>query len=371
MIKYLSTIETLSSSRTVQIQDEEQNVLLYGIPQKPGVGGGFLYDFLVLPLSENDTADIDAIRLKLKKYGENLLNSSAEEASAIFNQLVHELFDNPTRKIVFLGFPNSGKTSTKKSFFELFKQETPLETTLEPTIGFENAYYNLIDMNISLFDTSGQELDQWFDNEDLVLLGSDLIIMFFSVEDWNNNSERVLSYIIKLHDFVQRNREYQGHIIIFCHKFDLIKENQEEFKDRIQGILSQYNFPLFFTTLENGGNGDLYLGFQLITEKFSQILIIGNELITPLLKTFNYQPLFLLDSANRIVWMNNDKNYSSLTYPNLSQFCGFIISKAHVTFSEGVDMFLISIGTKQKFVLGIDLSEIYSGFSYIILNWNH
>ncbi len=79
MIKYLSTIQTLSSSRTVQIQDEEQNVLLYGIPQKPGVGGGFLYDFLVLPLSENDTADIDAIRLKLKKYGENLLNSSAEE----------------------------------------------------------------------------------------------------------------------------------------------------------------------------------------------------------------------------------------------------------------------------------------------------
>ncbi len=61
-------------------------------------------------------------------------------------------------------------------------------------------------MNISLFDTSGQELDQWFDNEDLVLLGSDLIIMFFSVEDWNNNSERVLSYIIKLHDFVQKPR---------------------------------------------------------------------------------------------------------------------------------------------------------------------
>ena len=302
LLQFLVSIQNAGSCRTVQIQDENHTVLVLGaLPQQAGSTRAFNYDFIVIILDDTETANIGKFRAKLKLDGEKIILASKSAKQELFLNFARQFFEPPINKIVFMGFPNAGKTSTKMFVFEKAREELLLNTPLEPTLGFEASNYNFFDMNISLFDTSGQELDRWLDQNEGVLIAADLVVFFFSVQDWTEQQGEVQNYITRLNAVAQENENASMSIIAFCHKSDQIQGNPEDFKNDVQAFLQTLQIPVFFTSIVDGGNQDLIIGTQLILEKFSVFFSSFNERVIPLLKRFNFHPLLIADKYKRIV----------------------------------------------------------------------
>ncbi len=372
MLHYLIAIQSLGTSPIIQVQDETESVLIYGIPtSKGGTGGGFNYNFIVLVLNEDEGEKAGQYKLLINAEGEKIINSPRSDRKKKFLDFAHSLVQPPVHKIVFIGFSNAGKTSTKKFFFEKIQEEQLLNTTIEPTLGFETNYYHLMDLNVALFDTAGQELDRWYDESEPVLEGSDLIVFFFSVEDWKENALRVNLYFQRLVQLRKKKEEIGNKLIAFCHKFDLIKEKQLEIKKEIIDFLQPKKIPVFFTSLINGGNDDLIAGMQLLLMSFSSLIIDFNNLVNPLLKRFQLDPLFIMDANNRILaCYKKESDFWEMKYDQLRAFFINTNVKFSQTFGENLVFFTIWLKNTQSFVICANFSIIHKELFYLFCKTN-
>lgn len=83
------------------------------------------------------------------------------------------------KKILLLGRAGVGKSSLKKIIFEGRNPDELLIHSLAPTRGIETSAYSWLDLELSVFDTSGQELKNLLEDESEQLLafgGVDIVI---------------------------------------------------------------------------------------------------------------------------------------------------------------------------------------------------
>ncbi len=367
MLHYLMAIQTLGTSPIIQVQDETEAVLIYGIHTSKGeAGAAYNYNFIVLVLNEDEGENAGQFKLLLNDEGEKIINTPRSDRKKKFLSFARLLVQPPAHKIVFIGFPNSGKTSTKKFFFEKMQEEQLLNTTIEPTLGFETSYYHLMDLNVALFDTAGQELDRWYDESEPVLEGSDLIVFFFSVEDWKENPQKVNLYFQRLVQLKKKKEDIGKNLIAFCHKFDLIKENQPEFKKQVIEFLQSTKIPVFFTSLVNGGNDELNAGMQLLLMSFSTLIIDFNNLVIPLLKRFKLDPLFIIDSNDRILASYvKESDFPEIKRVKLKVFITNLVAKYSQVFEEKLVFSSIWLNSSQVFIVCVNFSFIHKELSYL------
>lgn len=302
--QYLMTIQSLSTTRNVELTDGQRVVLIYGLPaRKRATRDEFNYRFLVLLLNEDERPDVPRYRVELESAGLQILTTGPFMArKELFSHLVKRVFKEETRKIVFVGFPNAGKTSTKRFFFDKVHEDHLLGTTLEPTVGYETSFHQLIDMGIALFDAAGQELDAWFHDSKEVVLGADLLVFFFSVTDWQDRPDKVKDYLRLLAQFREENQAALNQVSIFCHKIDVVVgEAREHLQEAVRELARELGLPVFFTSIKEGGNPDLVIGIQLLYEQFSSFLSSLETLLFPLVDLFDVTPLALLDAHYRPV----------------------------------------------------------------------
>ncbi|WP_371803447.1 ADP-ribosylation factor-like protein [Candidatus Lokiarchaeum ossiferum] len=135
-----------------------------------------------------------------------------------------------SKKIVFVGPSGVGKSTIRKWLFEgesLFKL---LENPIEPTYGFENYSYNLL-QNLGVFDLAGQEQERWFSEDKNVFNDSDIIL---NILDSRHAPKITVDYIRKA-IALQPVQSKQANIFFLIHKIDLIDEIQLlKIKDHIE-----------------------------------------------------------------------------------------------------------------------------------------
>ncbi len=156
------------------------------------------------------------------------------------------------KKIVFLGPPSSGKTSLRKFFFEGVPADKILETTEPPTIGIKHARYQYmysypvvkdgtspekISLDLSLMDTSGQEIDTFLASpaREQLFSNTDIVFFIFDASDWQNEKQRkrIMDFIFFTH-YEQEVRSTDAIFHIIGHKYDKCRDG----KDGMQQLLA-------------------------------------------------------------------------------------------------------------------------------------
>ena len=177
-----------------------------------------------------------------------------------------------------------GKSTIRKWLFEgesLFKL---LENPIEPTYGFENYSYNLLE-NLGVFDLAGQEQERWFTEDKSIFNDSDVIL---NILDSRHAPKIIVDYINKALT-LQPIQSKQAKIFFLIHKIDLIDEVQiEKIKDFIEKfkkeIKKRYKTDLniYFTSIKPQ---NLYTTITAFVDIFKQAgLDTEGEMDTKLIK---------------------------------------------------------------------------------------
>jgi small GTP-binding protein len=362
---YLSTIYGLATSQTFIIADEKFVNLISRIENQVSPGKRTNYSFLILILDSSEKQNQERYKIEIKILGDKIKNISVSEQKRYFFDFAKRIFHPPSQKIVFVGFPDAGKTSTKLFLFEKIKQERILNTTIQPTEGVDVSYYKFIDLNISLFDTSGQELNRWFQKDEETLHSAEMIIFFFSVWNWIENSDIVKDNLKKIIDLKSKEKMTESNVIIFCHKIDLLTPDKQYLIDEIRQFISQFNTPIFFTSIKNGGNQDLILGIQLILERFSSINSSLNQILLPIASRNKMEPLILLDNYHRVVLhLDSNRKYQN-ELDRILKFYPNLLFAFTNDFYEELEILIFQ--QKESFVCIRRIHQLIPDFSYIFL----
>lgn len=136
------------------------------------------------------------------------------------------------KKLVLIGPSGVGKSTLRKWLFEGENVFKLLENPMEPTYGFENYSYNLL-QNLGVFDLAGQETERWFNEEQEIFDESDIII---NVVDARNAVKIITNYIERAIQ-IQTSRSKDANIFFLIHKVDLIdKIDQEKVQKAIEQL---------------------------------------------------------------------------------------------------------------------------------------
>ena len=362
--QYLATLQALGTSPILEIKDQNQIVLIYGFPVRDGIMN---YDFIVAVLDETDSVLINKLQMELKIQGDSILQMPKTQRKPFFYKFAKHITEPKIRKIVFMGYPNSGKTSTKKFIFDKITSEDLLKTSLSPTESYQTSHYDLIDMQLAVFDTSGQEIERWFNPEEEILQYSDLIIFFISVVDWTNNTEQITNTLNRLIQVNQIEEKLGPQIVIFCHKFDLVAEYPDFDQISLQEFAFKNNIPIFFTSLLYQGNQELIIGTQLILDKFSLFFNFFSELFQMLASNSMIQPLFLLDKEYDIasIFTTDSKVLDEIT--TLKSYILKQLMDHQRIFSNRGEYFTFSLDSNHRYVVILDASVFHPDLSYIVI----
>ena len=366
--QYLVTLQTFGKSSNIQIKDDNDIVLIYGYPVRSGTAN---YDFIIVILDNLEESDIPKIKSKLNLDGEKILKTPKPKRAKVFLDFARNLIKQEQKKIVFMGYPNSGKTSTKYFFFEQIQREKLLETTFTPTKGIESDSYSLIDSNVVLFDTSGQEIERWYNIDETPLIGSDLTIFFITAMDWKRNPKKVKEDLNKLIQLTEKYDEIKHDLVLFCHKFDEITDDIEEFKISLIDFTQTLGISVFFTSIKDSGNFDIFIGYQLMLRKFSPLFTFINNFLNPLMSKYQQSGnlLFLLDSDFTLI---SDFTYGgeNLDVANVQQFKSTTIKMMKIINldeNKSSDFITFTYESSAKIVVCLRISKFNPDFSYVIM----
>jgi signal recognition particle receptor subunit beta len=366
--QYLATLQSFGKSSNIQIKEENELVLIFGSP------GTANYGFILVILEDLEDAEIPKIQSRLTLEGENILKTPYMERKKVFLEFARNLIKQKQKKVVFMGYPNSGKTTTKQFFFEQIQSEKLMETTSTPTKGVESNFYSLIDSDIVMFDTSGQEIERWYNIDETPLIGSDLTIFFITVMDWKQNPTRVKSDLSRLLQLSEKYEEIRHDVVLFCHKFDEITENVEEFKQSLIHVTQTLGITVFFTSIKNAGNFDLHLGYQLMLRNFSPLFTFINDFLSPIISKYQQSGhlLYLLDSNFDLISDFTDftKSYENVERANIQQKKDTItkmMKRINIEGNISVDFMTFSDETNEKIVIWLKISKFHPDFSFVIM----
>jgi len=268
------------------------------------------------------------------------------------------------KKILLIGRASVGKTSIKKTIFEGENSKDLIIHPLEPTRGITSSIYSWMDLELVLFDTSGQELPFLLEDEkkqNKAFDKADVIIYVFDYPTWASNSQEIKDEIKEIENLISRNY-IEAKFLLFFHKIDLINKKFREklklLKNQIQEIL---NLPeikkIYFTSIHplliyNTYNAfsEIFCGFLRETSDLKHIL---DNIVKNFPKTMGFI---------------TSKNNSIIVQTEINDFDINLINQLHTKILE------ISQSTEDETLISKKINYIDSGskiLSVIIDNLNH
>lgn len=255
---------------------------------------------------ENQSEYLNNFKRRLDEY----FNLSKSSRILKFDHFAKGFFlDKVAGKLLFLGFPGSGKTCIKKVFFDGSEPMTLLNNNNnpEPTIGTEYHLYSWLNTELSVLDTSGQELETYLSKnsqESDIFLSADSIVYIFDVLNWQQSEQEVIENLKKLINVTKNNSTFAS-IHAFCHKIDLIALNHEKRASIYSAIRNklqdEFNIGVFFTSLYPKFTYSLFRSLQLILNDLSKIGMALEDEISHLISGLERSALVLLDKNFRII----------------------------------------------------------------------
>ena len=220
------------------------------------------------------------------------------------------------KKILLIGRVSVGKTSIKDVIFEGKEPKSLIIFPLEPTRGITSSVYSWMDLNLSIFDTSGQELPFLLADEDeqnKAFNNTNAIIYVFDYINWTINSESIIEEILKIFNIMKK---YQNETMfsLFFHKIDLINQ---KFRGRFQIIKSEIQkrlnlpieLPIYFTSLHPNLIFNAFNAFFEILSSLSKETTELKNIIDMIINELPKTICFIANQNNSIIVQSMTKDF--------------------------------------------------------------
>lgn len=247
------------------------------------------------------------------------------------------------RKLLLLGRAGVGKSTLKKIIFEGEDPNELLLHSLEPTRGIETSNYSWLDLELSVFDTSGQELGNLLKevSEQIKAFGNaDAVIYIFDYNNWQNNSQEIADEIKEVHKIIRRINKKAKLMIIF-HKIDLIpkaiRNNVKILTYQIQSII---NLPvkdsLHFTSIEEDYVYSIHNAFSEILSRFSEKTFSLKKTLDASVRNFSKSICYITDYNNSIIVQSKSNDFDiNLIYESYRIFYHLAQNKKEIVYNDG------------------------------------
>ncbi len=257
------------------------------------------------------------------------------------------------RKLLLLGRAGVGKSTLKKIIFEGEDPSELLHHSLEPTRGIETSNYSWLDLELSIFDTSGQELDNLLkeESEQIIAFGNTAAVIYiFDYNNWQSNSQDIADEIKEVHEIIRRINKEAKLMIIF-HKIDLIPEairnNVKILTYQIQNIV---NLPikslLYFTSIAEDYIYSVHNAFSEILSRFSEKTLSLKKTLDASVRDFSKSICYITDYNNGIIVQSKSNDFNiNLIYESYRILYHLTQKKKKIILNDG-DTHLINIDDK-------------------------
>ncbi len=257
------------------------------------------------------------------------------------------------RKLLLLGRAGVGKSTLKKIIFEGEDPSELLLHSLEPTRGIETSNYSWLDLELSIFDTSGQELDHLLkeESEQIIAFGNTAAVIYiFDYNNWQSNSQDIADEIKEVHEIIKRNNKEAKLMIIF-HKIDLIpkaiRNNVKILTYQIQNIV---NLPieslLYFTSIDEDYIYSIHNAFSEILSRFSEKTLSLKKTLDASVRDFSKSICYITDYNNGIIVQSKSNDFNiNLIYESYRILYHLTQKKKKIILNDG-DTHLINIDDK-------------------------
>ena len=237
-------------------------------------GSDPLNEFFALILSPPEVSNKNDFIELIKNNIDNFYKQGKQDRFLNFERFARLFFgESSSKKLLIIGFPASGKTCIKKSFFDKEDPNSLLGVSApEPTRGLVNFIYSWFNAEVGIVDSSGQEFNSYVsddENDEQInaFEGSDIIIYVFDVINWKEESENVienLKKIIKTKDKISPDSK----IYAFCHKIDLLTDPDKNSILKVKEILEkELNIKASFSSIQPEYIHTLFRSMELILKK--------------------------------------------------------------------------------------------------------
>jgi len=222
-----------------------------------------------------------------------------------------------TKKLLFLGRAGVGKTTIKEIIFEGKDPKTMLEFAIQPTRGIESNNYSWLDLELVIFDTSGQELANLILDEKESLYafsGADAVIYILDYDLWHNFSLEISDEISEIYN-IARNKSQKAKFIVLFHKIDLIPEeirnNLRLFVIQLQNIFNLSVKPeVYFTSIAENYMYSLQNAISQILCNLSEETFLLKEILDRNLIPFPESICFITDKHKNIIVQSKSRDFN-------------------------------------------------------------
>ncbi len=228
-------------------------------------------EIIALILSPQEVLNKNKFIDLIKNDIDNFYKKDKQDRFSNFETFARLFFsESETKKLLFIGFPSSGKTSIKKSIFDKEDPQSLLgNASPEPTRGLVHFIYSWFNATVGIVDSSGQEFDSYVsdgsDEQIRAFEGSDIIIYVFDVINWKQESEKVIDNLKKIISTKNAISPPNSKIYAFCHKIDLLTDPDKDSILKVKQILEKdLNVKATFSSIQPELIHTLFRSMELI-----------------------------------------------------------------------------------------------------------
>ena len=277
------------------------------------------YEVLIIMLEETEKVNIHQLKKGFTEFGQELFQLPKSEREDYFLENTDEFYrETSAKKILILGRAETGKTTIKKIIFQGRDPKNLLSHPLEPTRGISPSVHSWLDLELGLFDTSGQELQDLLDEQNLkeqskAFENADVVLYLFDYQLWVNKREDIFKDIQKINSILQDSVE-KGQLIFFFHKIDLIEQNnrKEVINRVIERIEQKFGNKIYFTSIYPKLIYRLYNAFYEILSSFSKETSDIKEILDNSIKDSEKIMCFITNENNAIMIQTMSPDFNTL-----------------------------------------------------------
>ncbi len=269
------------------------------------------------------------------------------------------------KKILLIGRGGVGKTSIKQVIFEGKDPKNLILFPLDPTRGISTSLYKWMDLELGLFDTSGQELPLILEDEtyrNRAFENCDVIIYTLDYLSWISQSEEIVEEIQIIYNIVKKfgiNIKF----IIFFHKVDLLnqkfKDNFHILEQEIKNSLAlSIEFKVYFTSLHPNFIYNTFNAFFEILSGLSKKNFAIKSVIDSILKSYNKIACFITDQHNSIIIQTITPDFEINLINKIHKKLAQMDQTSESLLGIFEKMFLIDIGSKILSMILINFENI-------------
>ncbi|MBY9007276.1 MAG: GTPase domain-containing protein [Candidatus Lokiarchaeota archaeon] len=221
-----------------------------------------------------------------------------------------------------------GKTSLKKIIFENSNPKLLLKESLEPTCGIETTDYNWLDINLSIFDISGQEINSFLKEGEKQIKAferANIVIYMFDYESIREISQEIIEEIENIYKIIMKINS-KSKLILIYNKIDLnpqlLQENLSLLTDQIQNLINLKIKPdIYFTSIKQEFIYSIHNTFSEILSSFSEKTSKIKKILEKQIKDYSNVLCLVIDDQNKVITQSkSQKNKINLIYDSFVIF---------------------------------------------------